>query len=124
MGPFDGFSQALPQLQRATLGGLSYCLHILPDRPASLGTDLAGRLQMPWVCLQSQTTRPACSCSPAVPDTQHVLCRPHPADVEHAHQAEEVQQFMSLPLSGTTSGGDVLSGALTVGSCSLMFSAE
>ena len=59
-----------------------------------------------------------------MPDLQHVLCRPHPADMEHAQQAEEVQQFMSLPLSGITSGGDVLSGALTVGSCSLLFSAE
>ena len=44
--------------------------------------------------------------------------------MEHAQQAEEVRQFMSLPLSGTTSSGDVLSGALTVGSCSLLFSAE
>ena len=44
--------------------------------------------------------------------------------MEHAQRAEEVRQFMSLPLSGTTSGGDVLSGALTVGSCNLLFSAE
>ena len=59
-----------------------------------------------------------------MPDLQHVPCRSHPADMERAQQAEEVRQFMSLPLCGTTSGGDVLRGALTVGSCSLLFSAE